>query len=191
MAKTIQNHKKAKKEEIKLEMDERVIQSVAANSMLGLFPGIKPGVRLPEDFDLKYDLIYAAANQTVLKFKGQSGDFKSPIEMRISVKHDPEINRNELAYNFNTCKFTVYTPLTEGQLNELIFDQGSKLGISKSDMIVKLFGDIIPSAMLKYFTTQAEIMTSTGVDSFKKKYLPKQFLNKKNNSKKTKKSRSL
>ncbi len=178
-------------------LDEQILKNLAARSMMGLLPGLQLGLNLPKDFNLRYDLIYSAANQTEVKFLSNNGEFKSPVEMRVGVEHDPKVKRNELAYNFKTCKFIIYTNLTDAELNKIVTDPYTEKGLPKSDVIVKSFGDIIPSALLKYFTTQAEIMSSGQEENYKNKFLPDQFKAKinpslvnKRRSKKTKKKKS-
>ncbi len=168
-------------------LDDKTLQNIAARSMMSLLPGLQLGLKLPKDFDLRYDLIYSAANQTEIKFRGNSGEFKSPVEMRVRVEHDPDVKRNELAYNFKTCKFIIYTNLTDAELDKVVTDPYAEKGLPKGDIIVKSFGDIIPSALLKYFTTQAEIMSSGQEENYKNKFLPGQFKTKTNLKKAKKK----
>lgn len=169
--------KKTKKDSVEsdFKVNNKVIQSMAASAMAGLLPGQKTGLKLPDDFDLKYELIYAAAHQTVLKFQDNIGDFRSPIEMRISVKHDPDIERNELAYNFRLSKFIIYTPITDKELDKEFKEKHGSQSHSKADELSKSFGDILPGALLKYFTSQAEIMSQGQVQSYMKEYMLKQF----------------
>ena len=167
--------KTSKKKNHQFDMDDTIIQSLAARSMMGLIPGHGPGARLPKDFDLRFDLIYSAANQTEIKFQGTSGNFRSPMEMRIRIKHDPDVERNELGYNFKTCKFTIYTNKSNDYLDKVVTDPYTKEDLPQGDMIVKSFGDIIPGALLKYFATQAEIMAIGQEEEFRKTFNPNQF----------------
>ena len=168
--------KNEKAENNNFHVDAKIIQRMAALSMTGLFPGHEAGAKLPDDFDSKYELIYSAANQTIIKFKDTEGDFSSPIEMRVTVKHDPDIERNEIGYNFRTSKFTLYTKLTDAELDKITFDSSLKQEISKANQLGNELSKVIPSAQLKYFATQAEIMSHGREKDYKENYLPKQFL---------------
>ena len=161
------------------EVDSKILQQMAGRSLSGLFPGHKAGAKLPDDFNSRYELIYAAANQTIIKFKDSKGDFNSPIEMRATIEHDPNIKRDEIAYNFRTSKFVLYTKLTDKELEEITFDPSLNQEVSKADQLCSALGKIIPSAQLKYFATQAEIMSHGRVADYKENYLPEQFSDKK------------
>ena len=192
--KTQKSSKSSEREkELPFNLDDKLLDNMATRSMMGLMPGHQPGLRLPKDFDLKYDLIYAAANQTEIKFRGNSGEFKSPVEMRVQIEHDPNVKRNELAYNFKTCKFIIYTNLKDEELDEIITNPYTEKGLPRGDIIVKSFGDIIPSALLKYFTTQAEVMSTGQAEDYKSKFLPGQFQTEENTPSKdqTKKKKKL
>ena len=172
-------NKSGTSEDRSFEINPQALQQIAARSLASLFPGYEAGAKLPDDFDSRYELIYAAANQTIIKFKDTKGTFNSPIEMRATIEHDPDINRDEIAYNFRTSKFVLYTKLTDEELEEVTFDPNLNQEISKADQLCSALGKIIPSAQLKYFATQAEIMSHGKVADYKENYLPEQFSNRK------------
>ena len=159
----------------KSSLGTKAIEDIAARSMASLVPGFEAGAHLPDDFDEKYDLIYAAVNQAVTRFKEGVGDFHSPVEMRVSIEHDSNIKRNEIGFNFRSSKFTLYTNLSDRELDKPVFDPISNKELSRADQLGYELSKIIPSAQLKFFTTQAEIMSLGQEGEYKKNYLPKQF----------------
>jgi hypothetical protein len=154
-------------------LDKNTIQRAAANALLSLTPATVSAMCKDLDPDLGYELVYAAANQTLQHFegKGLTGKIRPPTEMAVTVKHDPELLDTEIRYSFTEAKFTIYTP---DDLQTTVKSGDRK--VTKEEALRNNLSESLPSAQLKLFYNQGLLLAQGDEEAYRNRYLPEQFL---------------
>ena len=164
-------------------LDKNTIQRAAANALLSLTPATVSAMCKDLDPDLGYELVYAAANQTLQHFEGMDGigRVKPPTEMAVVVKHDPSLSFTEIRYSFTEAKFTIYTP---DDLHASVLAGDRK--VTKEEALRNNLSESLPSAQLKLFYNQGLLLAQGDEEAYRNRYLPEQFRSGRPSSAKTK-----
>ena len=155
-------------EDNKLSLD--IAQKVAFNSVLStLFPQhILNSVGFFSDPDEVLNLIYAGTNHLDMRFKSNGlNNLGNPIEMKIRVKYDPNIDEIQLGFSFLQATFTIYIP---EDISEDI-NISSLLG----DQLMSQLVDRLPSAEARLVLTISEVCSQGGRNSYIQRFLPKKI----------------
>ncbi len=169
-------HRKARKKGTKQTpvqaLDKQTIQRAAANALLSLTPEAVSKMCDDLDPDLGYQLVYAAANQTLQMFDGvaRTGQIRSPTEMAVTVRHDPTLTHAETRYNFTEARFTIYTP----EDPNLTVRSGDR-EVTKEEVLRNNLSESLPSAQLKLFYNQGRLLAQGNEEAYRNRYLPDQF----------------
>ena len=153
-------------------LDKHLVQKAAANALLSLSPNALSSMCKGMDPDIAYDLVYAAANQAVQHFKGDSraGGIRPPTEMRVAVEYDPSLSKTEIQYSFTEAKFTIFTP---EDLSESISAGDRK--ITKEESLRNTLSESLPSAQFKLFFNQGHLLANGDEKAYRDRFLPQQF----------------
>lgn len=153
-------------------LDKRLIQKAAANALLSLSPNTLSTMCKGMDPDVAYDLVYAAANQTLQHFEGMShaGGIRPPTKMRVVIEHDPSLRKPETEYSFTESKFTIFTP---DDLAESVSAGDRK--ITREESLRNTFSESIPSAQFKLFFNQGQLLANGDERAYRDRFLPQQF----------------
>lgn len=167
--------KKTKKARSKAKyppLDKSILQKAAANALLSLSPNVVSSMSKGLDPDVAYDLVYAAANQTLQHFEGIShaGGIRPPTKMRVAVEHDPSLSKTETQYSFTESKFTIFTP---ENLSEPVNVGEHK--ITKEESLRNTLSESLPSAQFKLFFNQGNLLANGDEEAYRKRFLPQQF----------------
>jgi hypothetical protein len=154
-------------------LDKQTIQKLTAKALLSLVKDSTNSSKRPVlDPEVGYQLVLAAANQTILQYEGANlpPNMKPATEMGVDVEYDPTLKKTETRYNFSSSKFTIYTPeiLTD------IVSRGER-NITKEESLRNALSEALPSAQFKLFYNQAVILSEGNQDSYRDRYLPNQF----------------
>lgn len=155
-----------------LPIDKHLIQKAAANALLSLSPNTLSSMCKGMDPDDAYDLVYAAANQTVRHFEGgaRPGGIHPPTKMRVAVEYDPSLSATEIQYSFTEAKFTIFTP---EDLSESISAGDRK--ITKEESLRNTLSESLPSAQFKLFLNQGQLLANGDEKAYRDRFLPQQF----------------
>ena len=153
-------------------LDKQTVQKAAASALLSLTPSTMATMCKGLDPDLGYDLVYAAANQTLKHFEGvgQTGGIRPPTKMSVAVKHDPTLTQTEIQYSFTESKFTIFTP---DDLSVSVSAGDRK--ITKEESLRNNLSESLPSAQLKLFYNQGLLLANGDEEAYRNKYLPQQL----------------
>ena len=155
-----------------MALDKNTIQRAAANALLSLTPATISAMCKDLDPDLGYELVYAAANQTLQHIEGVecSGRIKPPTEMAVTVKYDPLLTHTEIRYSFTEARFTIYTP---DDLQTTVRSGDRK--VTKEEALRNNLSESLPSAQLKLFYNQGLLLAQGDEEAYRNRYLPPQF----------------
>lgn len=153
-------------------LDRQTVQRAAANALLSLTPSTMASMCKGLDPDLGYELVYAAANQTLKHFEGvaHAGGIRPPTKMSVAVKHDPTLTQTEIQYSFTESKFTILTP---DDLSTPVSTGDRK--VTKEESLRNNLSESLPSAQLKLFYNQGLLLANGDEEAYRNKYLPNQF----------------
>jgi hypothetical protein len=155
-------------------LDKATIQRAVATTLLSLIPSNKSskGKKPIIDPDVGYQLVLAAANQTIQQFDGVNlpPNMKPPTEMGVDVEYDPTLKKTETRYNFSSSKFTIYTP---ENLNDVI--SSGERTITKEESLRNALSEALPSAQFRLFFNQGVLLSNGNEVSYRDRYLPNQF----------------
>lgn len=153
-------------------LDKHLVQKAAASALLSLSPNAVTSMAKGVDPDVAYDLVYAAANQTLQHFEGIShvGGIRPPTKMSVVVEHDPSLSKTEIQYSFTESKFTIFTP---ENLNESISAGDRK--ITKEESLRNTLSESLPSAQFKLFFNQGHLLANGDEEAYRNRFLPQQF----------------
>lgn len=153
-------------------LDKNLVQRAAANALLSLSPNTFTSMCKGLDPDVAYDLVYAAANQTLQHFEGvpRAGGIRPPTKMRVSVEHDPSLRKTEIEYSFTESTFTIFTP---EDLSETISAGDRK--ITKEESLRNTLSESLPSAQFKLFYNQGQLLANGDEEAYRNRFLPQQF----------------
>jgi len=154
------------------QLDKQTVQKAAASALLSLAPSAMATMCKGLDPDLGYELVYAAANQTLKHFEGvaHTGGIRPPTKMSVAVKHDPSLTQTEIQYSFTESKFTILTP---DDLNAPVSTGDRK--VTKEESLRNNLSESLPSAQLKLFYNQGLLLANGDEEAYRNKYLPNQF----------------
>ena len=163
---------KARSKDKGTPLDKHLVQKAAANALLSLSPNALSSMCKGMDPDVAYDLVYAAANQTLQHFEGVShaGGIRPPTKMRVAVEHDPSLSKTEIQYSFTESKFTIFTP---EDLTESVSAGDQK--ITKEESLRNTLSESLPSAQFKLFFNQGHLLANGDEEAYRKRFLPQQF----------------
>lgn len=169
----------------KTTLDKQTIQKLTATTLLALAKTSRDsGKKSLIDPEVGYQLVLAAANQTILQYKGANlpPNMKPATEMGVDVEYDPTLKKPETRYNFSSSKFTIYTPenITD------VISHGER-NITKEESLRNALSEALPSAQFRLFYNQAVLLSEGNQDSYRDRYLPNQFRKKKRTKAGTKK----
>lgn len=187
MSKAAKKQKRTNKKAKTGVLDKHLIQKATASALLSLFP--RSGTtkkQLKIDPDIGYQLVLAAANQTIQQFDGVNlpPNMKPPTEMGVDVEFDPTLKKTETRYNFSSSKFTIYTP---ENLNDVV-SNGERM-ITKEESLRNALSEALPSAQFRLFYNQGVLLANGNEASYRDRYLPNQFRKKRKSKKDTSKKK--
>ena len=167
-------------------LDRNTVQRAAANALLSLSPNAVSSMCKGLDPDMAYELVYAAANQTLRHFEGlsQSGSIRPPTKMRVAVEHDPTLTKTEIQYSFTESKFTIFTP---EDLSASVSAGDRK--ITKEESLRNNLSESLPSAQFKLFFNQGHLLANGDEEAYRNRFLPQQFKETNQKGRKSKKTR--
>lgn len=172
--KSIKKKKIVKKKSLK-PLDLGDAQKVAIKALLSTFAPnqIIHSPTLPKNPDEIMSLIYAGANHLALRVKDKDlNSLNNPTEMRVRVKHDPEIEETQIGFSFFRSIFTVYTP---EDISQKISPDRNPLTLE--DLLRNQLIDRLPSAGVRLALTIAEVCSQGGRLAYIQRFLPKDLRN--------------